>query len=102
MKCLLHFLISAYILRCTYSERLRQIRLRGFQSMTGVGWAGGGACLPAALMAVRHVNERPGLLDGYNVTYSWADSKVTFTWSDSKITYSWADSKVLTYTWAYS
>ena len=44
--------------------------------MTGETWPGGGACLPAILMAVRHVNERPGLLDGYNVTYTWADTKV--------------------------
>ena len=44
--------------------------------MTGETWPGGGACLPATLMAVRHVNERPGLLDGYNVTYTWADTKV--------------------------
>ena len=44
--------------------------------MTGLGWPIGGACLPATLMAVRHVNERAGLLDGYNVTYSWADSRV--------------------------
>ena len=44
--------------------------------MTGETWPGGGACLPATLMAVRHVNERQDLLDGYNVTYTWADTKV--------------------------
>ena len=57
-------------------EKLRDIRLQGFLPMTGTGWPIGGACLPATLMAVRHVNDRAGLLDGYNITYSWADSKV--------------------------
>ena len=44
--------------------------------MTGKGWTGGGACLPAVLMALRHVNERAGLLDDYNVTYTWVDTQV--------------------------
>ena len=53
------------------------LNLMGFLPMTGTGWAGGGACLPASLMAVRHVNERPGLLDGYNLTYTWVDTQVS-------------------------
>ena len=71
-------LTAVYMLLClsSYSEGLRQIRLRGFMPMTGKIWPAGGACLPATLMAVRHVNEKPGLLDGYNVTYTWADVKV--------------------------
>ena len=66
------------ILFCTiYStHQLREIRLQGFLPMTGTGWPIGGACLPAALMAVRHVNKQAGLLDGYNVTFNWMDSKV--------------------------
>ena len=67
-----------------FSETLREIRLQGFLPMTGLGWPIGGACLPATLMAVRHVNERVGLLDGYNVTYTWADSRVN-TWADSRV-----------------
>ena len=57
-------------------EEFKNLNLLGFLPMTGVGWAGGGACLPAALMAVRHVNERPGLLDDYNLTYTWVDTQV--------------------------
>ena len=59
-----------------FSDPLREIRLQGFLPMTGTGWPIGGACLPATLMAVRHVNEMEGLLDGYNISYSWADTKV--------------------------
>ena len=54
----------------------KNLNLLGFLPMSGQGWTGGGACLPAALMAVRHVNERPGLLDDYNVTYTWVDTQV--------------------------
>ena len=54
----------------------KDLNLLGFLPMTGQGWAGGGACLPAVLMAVRHVNERPGLLDDYNLTYTWVDTQV--------------------------
>ena len=55
---------------------LKNLELLGFLPMTGKGWVGGAACLPAVNMALRHVNERPGLLDGYNLTYSWVDSQV--------------------------
>ena len=55
----------------------RTLELLGFLPMTGNGWNGGGACLPAALMAVRHVNEREGLLDGYNLSYTWVDTQVS-------------------------
>ena len=62
-------------------------------SMAGGGWAAGGTYLPAALMAVK-----PGLLDGYNITYPWAGSKVTYIWAYRKVTYTWVDSKE-TFTW---
>ena len=55
----------------------RTLELLGFLPMTGNGWIGGGACLPAALMAVRHVNERKDLLDGYNLSYTWVDTQVS-------------------------
>ena len=61
----------------TGMEKLRDIRLQGFLPMTGTGWPIGGACLPATLLAVRQVNEREGLLDGYNISYSWADTEVS-------------------------
>ena len=76
------FISAVFLFAVIYSDHprgsgeLRDIRLQGFLPMTGVGWPAGGACLPATLMAVRHVNGRAGLLDGYSVTYSWADSRV--------------------------
>ena len=60
----------------TQSTELKKLELLGFLPMSGKGWVGGAACLPAVLMALRHVNERKGLLDGYNLTYSWVDSQV--------------------------
>lgn len=58
------------------SNNLKQLTLQGFLPMTGRRMAVGGACLPAVMMALRHVNERPGLLDGYNLTYTWVDTQV--------------------------
>ena len=55
---------------------LRQLVLQGFISMTGEAWPGGGASVPAVLVALKHVNEYPGLLDEYNLTFAWEDSKV--------------------------
>ena len=69
-------MVAAWVARPVVSDQLRELRLHGFLPMTGSGWPIGGACLPATLMAVRHVNERHGLLDAYNITYSWADTKV--------------------------
>lgn len=65
-----------YFLRDALAGQLRPIRLQGYIPMTGEGWSGGKACLVATLMAVRHVNERSGLLNGYSINYSWTDSKV--------------------------
>ena len=60
------------------SSEPKTLEMLGFLPMTGKGWIGGGACLPATLMALRHVNERQGLLDGYNLSYSWVDTQVIF------------------------
>ena len=60
------------------SNEPKTLEMLGFLPMTGKGWIGGGACLPATLMALRHVNERQGLLDGYNLSYSWVDTQVIF------------------------
>ena len=54
----------------------KQLHLQGLQPMSGKAWVGGAACVPAALLALRHVNEKSGLLDGYNLTYSWVDTQV--------------------------
>ena len=59
-----------------FSNELRSLVLQGMQPMTGTGWTGGAGCLPAALMAVRHINEKSDLLDGYNLTYNWVDTQV--------------------------
>ena len=59
-----------------FSNQLKELYLQGFLPMTGTGWTGGGACLPAVLMALRHVNGRAGLLDEYNLNYSWVDTQV--------------------------
>jgi gamma-aminobutyric acid type B receptor len=40
------------------------------------GWAGGQACLPAALLALDDVNADPRLLPGYNITLHHHNSKV--------------------------
>ena len=61
-----------------HSSDSKPLFVQGMQPMTGTGWTGGAGCLPAALMAVRHVNEKPGLLDDYNLTYVWADTQVLF------------------------
>ena len=55
---------------------LRPLVFQGFLPMTGSGWPGGGACLPAVMMALRDINARQGLLDGYNLTYTWVDTQV--------------------------
>ena len=72
---ILSIFISFKLIR---SDESKQLTLQGFLPLTGSGWTGGGACLPAVLMALRHVNERQGLLDGYNLTYSWVDTQVSF------------------------
>ena len=58
-----------------------ELVLQGFLSMTGEGWPGGGAGLPAAMVALRHVQEYPGLLEDYNLMFNWEDSEV------SRVTY---------------
>ena len=65
----LNFTIANY-------KPLRSLVLQGFISMTGEGWPGGGACVPAVKLALRHVNEYAGLLDDYNLTFTWEDSQV--------------------------
>ena len=59
-----------------FTNALHPLVFQGFLPMTGTGWPGGGACLPAVSMAIRDVNARQGLLDGYNVTYTWVDTQV--------------------------
>ncbi|XP_052793022.1 gamma-aminobutyric acid type B receptor subunit 1-like [Mya arenaria] len=53
---------------------LRELRLLGQLPMTGTAWTGGMACLPPLKMAIEDVNARPGILDGYKLTYEYIDS----------------------------
>ena len=77
-----HFISVCYIsinlIVVAETEKPKKLSLLGLLPMTGSGWTGGGACLPAVQMALRHVNQRSGLLDDYSLTYSWADSQVSF------------------------
>lgn len=71
------FVVSLiFELEFTESSGLKRLETLGFLPMTGNGWTGGQACLPGILMALRYVNDRSGLLDGYNLTYTWVDSQV--------------------------
>ena len=58
---------------------LKELPVMGCLPMTGTVWTGGGACLPAIQMALRHINERTDILAGYELTYSWADTQVIIT-----------------------
>ena len=75
------FLLCLFTMDCSNSEQLKQLTLQGLLPMSGGGWDVGGACLPATLMAVRDVNERAGLLDDYNLTFTLKDSKVNYSQS---------------------
>ena len=70
------FVLNGIHFHVTQTNELKQLTLQGFLPMTGSGWPGGGACLPAVLMALRDINGRSGLLDGYNLTYTWVDTQV--------------------------
>ena len=74
-QCLVILLYRVSLLSAS-SDEVKTLTLEGFLPMTGKGWNGGGACLPAVMMALRHVNQRVGLLDGYNITYHWVDTQV--------------------------
>ncbi|CAH1272386.1 GABBR1 [Branchiostoma lanceolatum] len=47
----------------------------GIFPMTGGGWSGGQACLPAALMALHDVNHREDILPGYHLNMIHNDSE---------------------------
>ena len=56
---------------------LKPINIMGLLPMTGEKWSGGGACLTATDMALRHVNEREDILKGYELKLMWRDGKVS-------------------------
>lgn len=58
------------------SQNSKELRLLGLLPMTGDGWSGGTACLPATQMAIEDVNANENILKGYKLMYNWIDSKV--------------------------
>ena len=55
----------------------KDLYLMGLLPMTGDGWPGGGACLPALEMAIRHVNARDDILPDYKLNLIWKDTSVS-------------------------
>ena len=64
--------VKFYILRA----EIKPINIMGLLPMTGEKWSGGGACLTATHMALRHVNERDDILKDYRLDLTWRDGKV--------------------------
>lgn len=58
---------------------VKEIHLMGLIPMTGDMWPGGGACLPATEMALRHVNAREDILSDYKLNLIWRDTQVIIT-----------------------
>lgn len=63
---------------CAMSADPIELRLLGLLPMTGDGWSGGGACLPATQMAIEDVNANDNILMNYKLVYNWIDSKVKY------------------------
>ena len=70
-QCLLLTLIT-----CILASNDKELRLLGLLPMTGDGWSGGISCLPALQMALEDVNKTENILQEYNLTYHWIDTKV--------------------------
>ena len=56
---------------------VKTLNIMGLLPMTGKAWPGGGACLTAAELALRHVNEREDILKEFKLNLTWRDSKVS-------------------------
>ncbi len=59
------------------SAEIKDLYLLGLFPITGA-WTGGYAILPAALMAVDHINADPNILQGYRLNLLWNDTQVRF------------------------
>ena len=57
------------------NESVVDLYLLGLWPMQG-GWPGGVGILPAALMALDHVNADPTILPGYRLNMIWNDTQV--------------------------
>ena len=68
----------SFLLHVLYSVKAEQtLNIMGLFSVTGENWPGGGACLTAAEMALRHVNERDDILPNFKLNLTWRDGKVS-------------------------
>ena len=65
------------LIRIRLSCCLKDLYLMGFTSVTGPVWPGGGAVIPAFEMAVRDINERSDILDGYRLNLILRDTMVS-------------------------
>ena len=54
----------------------RSIKLLGILPMSGSGWVGGVGCALPSKLAVDDINANPNILPGYNLSYTYIDSKV--------------------------
>ena len=59
----------------TEENDIQDIYVLGMWPMEGP-WSGGQGLIPAALMALEHVNSDPTILPGYRLNMIWNDSKV--------------------------
>lgn len=58
---------------------IRELRLLGLLSETGVAYKSAGSCLTAITMALDDIGARTDILEDYNLTYKWVDSRVCTT-----------------------
>ena len=55
---------------------IKTLNIMGLLPMSGEKWSGGGACLTAAEMALRHVNGRNDVLKDFKLDLHWRDGEV--------------------------
>ena len=67
--------IVTLLLYSSKAER-KTLNIMGLFSVTGQNWPGGGACLPAAEMAIRHLNDRDDIFPNFKLNMIWRDGKV--------------------------
>lgn len=57
---------------------IKTLNIMGLLPMSGEKWSGGGACLTAAEMALRHVNGRNDVLKDFKLDLHWRDGEVRY------------------------
>lgn len=67
--------LFSLLILSTRAEKI-ELNIMGLFSITGENWPGGGACLTAAEMALRHVNARDDLFPKFRLNLIWRDGKV--------------------------